>query len=314
MPIKIDNHLPAVEILRTENIFVMDDHRAKHQDIRPMDVLIVNLMPTKIVTETQLLRLLANTPLQINVEFLQMASHKSKNTRTEHLETFYKTFPQVKERFYDGLIITGAPVENLPFEEVNYWKELTEVINWSKTHVYSTLHICWGAQAGLYARYGVEKEQLAEKLSGIFKQEVLQPTSPLLRGFDDSFLAPHSRHTAVSEKAIAHLANLEVLASGQEVGLSLLATKDMREVYSFGHLEYDRDTLAKEYTRDIAAGRSPQIPVNYFEDDDPDKKPKLCWNLAAAQFFSNWINYAIYQETPYDWYLAQADPLFFAGL
>lgn len=314
MPINIDNHLPAVEILRTENIFVMDDHRARHQDIRPMDVLIVNLMPTKIVTETQLLRLLANTPLQINVEFLQMTSHKSKNTRAEHLETFYKTFSQVRDRFYDGLIITGAPVENLPFEKVNYWKELAEVINWSKSHVYSTLHICWGAQAGLYARYGVDKLPLDSKLSGIFKQEVLKPTSPLLRGFDDEFLAPHSRHTAVSEEAIAHLDTLDILAAGKEVGLSILATKDMREVYSFGHLEYDRDTLAKEYRRDLESGRKPQVPFNYFENDDPSGEPKLRWNLAAAQFFSNWINYAIYQETPYDWYLAQADPLFFASL
>ncbi len=314
MPIKIDNHLPAVEILKTENIFVMDDHRAKHQDIRPMDILIINLMPTKIITETQLLRLLSNTPLQINVEFLQMATYKPKNTGAEHLETFYKTFSKIKGNYYDGLIITGAPVENMPFEEVSYWEELVAIINWSKTHVYSTLHICWGAQAGLYARYGVDKEQLPHKLSGIFKQKIMKPTSPLLRGFDDEFLSPHSRHTTVSEDAIAHLDDLEILAMGQEVGLSILAAKDMREVYSFGHLEYDRDTLAKEYKRDLATGRHPKIPSNYFEDDDPDKVPKLRWNLAAAQFFNNWINYAVYQETPYDWYLAQSDPLFFSSL
>lgn len=314
MPIKIDKNLPAVDILRTENIFVMDDHRAKHQDIRPMDVLIVNLMPTKIITETQLLRLLANTPLQINVEFLQMASHKSKNTGADHLATFYKTFEQVRERYYDGLIITGAPVENLAFEAVNYWQELVDVINWSKTNVYSTLHICWGAQAGLYARYGVDKERLDYKLSGIFKQRTLKARNPLFRGFDDEFLAPHSRHTTVTESSISHLEDLEILAAGEEVGLSILATKNMREVYSFGHLEYDRDTLAREYARDQAAGLEPQIPDNYFENDDPTKEPQLRWNLAAAQFFSNWINYAVYQETPYDWQEAQMDPIYFAGL
>ncbi|MGT2665918.1 homoserine O-acetyltransferase MetA [Streptococcus rifensis] len=314
MPIKIDQGLPAVEVLRSENIFVMDDQRAMHQDIRPLNVLIVNLMPTKIVTETQLLRLLANTPLQLNIEFLQMTSHKSKNTGTEHLEAFYKTFKQVESRYYDGLIITGAPVENLPFEEVNYWNELAEVIEWSKTHVHSTLHICWGAQAGLYARYGVDKSRLPEKLSGIFKQDVVKPTNPLLRGFDDTFLAPHSRHTTVAPEAISVIDNLEVLAEGTEVGLSILATKDLREVYSFGHLEYDRDTLAKEYQRDLAAGVNPRVPVNYFENDDSNQNPRLRWNLAAALFFSNWINYAVYQETPFDWQIAQSDPLFFAGL
>ncbi|MDQ0222700.1 homoserine O-acetyltransferase MetA [Streptococcus moroccensis] len=314
MPIKIDQGLPAVEVLRSENIFVMDDQRANHQDIRPLNVLIVNLMPTKIVTETQLLRLLANTPLQLNVDFLQMVSHKSKNTAVDHLTTFYKTFQQVKDHYYDGLIITGAPVENLPFEAVNYWEELAEVIKWSKSHVHSTLHICWGAQAGLYARYGIDKSRLSSKLSGIFRQEVVQPTNPLLRGFDDAFLAPHSRHTTVDPEAILAIDNLEVLAEGSDVGLSILASKDLREVYSFGHLEYDRDTLAKEYQRDLAAGLNPQVPVNYFENNDPNQNPRLRWNLAAALFFSNWINYAVYQETPFDWQIAQSDPLFFAGL
>ncbi|WP_303973414.1 homoserine O-succinyltransferase [Streptococcus merionis] len=314
MPIKIDQGLPAVEVLKSENIFVMDEQRASHQDIRPLDVLIVNLMPTKIVTETQLLRLLANTPLQLNVEFLQMVSHKSKNTGAEHLSTFYKTFEQVKSHYYDGLIITGAPVENLPFEEVNYWEELGQIIEWSKSHVHSTLHICWGAQAGLYARYGVDKVRLDTKLSGIFKQRVVVPTCPLLRGFDDEFLAPHSRHTTIASEAIAHMDDLQVLAEGDEVGLSILATKDLREVYSFGHLEYDRDTLAKEYQRDLAAGLNPQVPVHYFENDNPELKPRLRWNLAAALFFSNWINYAVYQETPFDWQLAQSDPLSFSGL
>lgn len=314
MPIKINQNLPAVEILRSENIFVMDDKRASSQDIRPLDVLIVNLMPTKIVTETQLLRLLANTPLQLNVEFLHMVTHTSKNTGADHLTTFYKSFDDIKNRYYDGLIITGAPVENMAFEEVNYWEELETLIEWSKTHVHSTLHICWGAQAGLYARYGVDKSRLDCKLSGIFNQTNLEPNNPLLRGFDDSFLSPHSRHTTIIPEAIAHLENLDVLAAGPEVGLSILASKDLREVYSFGHLEYDRDTLAKEYIRDVKAGLDPQIPHNYFDQDDPETQPRLRWNLAAALFFSNWINYAVYQETPYDWQEAQSDPLFFAGL
>ncbi|MET3557361.1 homoserine O-succinyltransferase [Streptococcus rupicaprae] len=314
MPIKIHQDLPAVDILKSENIFVMDDQRANHQDIRPLDVLIVNLMPTKIVTETQLLRLLANTPLQLNVEFLQMVSHTSKNTGADHLTTFYKTFEQIKHRYYDGLIITGAPVENMPFEAVNYWEELDQVIAWSKDHVHSTLHICWGAQAGLYSRYGVDKTRLEQKLSGIFRQETVTPNSPLMRGFDDIFLAPHSRHTTILPEAIADLENLEILAAGEEVGLSILASKDLREVYSFGHLEYDRDTLAKEYSRDLKAGLDPQIPHQYFDNDDPTTQPCLRWNLAAALFFSNWINYAVYQETPYDWQLLQSDPLLSASL
>lgn len=305
MPIKIEKSLPAVDILRTENIFVMDDSRAKHQDIRPLNILILNLMPQKIVTETQLLRLLANTPLQLEVEFLYMTTHRSKTTHEAHMEQFYKTFEQVRDRFFDGLIITGAPVENLPFEEVDYWQELVKVIEWSKEHVYSTLHICWGAQAGLYARYGVQKEGMNRKLSGVYSQQVTQTNSPLMRGFDDIFFAPHSRYTEVKEEAIADLPHLEVLASGSEVGMSLLASSDLREVYSFGHLEYDRDTLAKEYHRDLLAGKNPHIPENYFKDDDPSTRPALSWNLPAAQFFNNWINYAVYQETPYDWNMVE---------
>ncbi|MCP1638671.1 homoserine O-acetyltransferase MetA [Streptococcus gallinaceus] len=301
MPIKIDRGLPAVEILRTENIFVMDDNRAQHQDIRPMNILILNLMPQKIVTETQLLRLLANTPLQLEVEFLHMVSHQSKNTRTDHLETFYKTFDQIKGRYFDGLIVTGAPVENLSFEEVDYWSELQRVFEWSKSHVYSTLHICWGAQAGLYARYGVQKHSKSRKLSGVYQQEVVKTDSPLMRGFDDVFSAPHSRYTEVLAEDIAQFSNLEILSDGQDVGLSIVASKDMREVYSFGHLEYDRDTLKKEYERDLLAGKAPHVPEHYFRQDDPTTRPALSWNLAAAQFFNNWINYAVYQETPYDW-------------
>lgn len=309
MPIKIEKSLPAVDILRKENIFVMDSDRASHQDIRPIKILILNLMPQKIVTETQLLRLLANTPLQLEVEFLYMASHESKNTHSDHLEQFYKTFEQVKDSYFDGLIVTGAPVENLPFEAVDYWSELVSVLEWSNNHVFSTLHICWGAQAGLYARYGVQKHNMNRKLSGVYRQDVINNTNPLMRGFDDDFQSPHSRYTEVKAADISHLNNLEILSCGEEVGLSILASKNLREVYSFGHLEYDRNTLAKEYQRDCLAGKNPHIPENYFKNDDPSTRPALSWNLPAAQFFTNWINYAVYQETPYDWKLFEDSAL-----
>lgn len=309
MPIKIEKSLPAVDILRKENIFVMDSDRASHQDIRPIKILILNLMPQKIVTETQLLRLLANTPLQLEVEFLYMASHESKNTHSDHLEQFYKTFEQVKDSYFDGLIVTGAPVENLPFEAVDYWSELVSVLEWSNNHVFSTLHICWGAQAGLYARYGVQKHNMNRKLSGVYRQDVINNTNPLMRGFDDDFQSPHSRYTEVKAADISHLNNLEILSCGEEVGLSILASKNLREVYSFGHLEYDRNTLAKEYQRDCLAGKNPHIPENYFKNDDPSTRPALSWNLPAAQFFNNWINYAVYQETPYDWKLFEDSAL-----
>ena len=309
MPIKIEKSLPAVDILKKENIFVMDSDRASHQDIRPIKILILNLMPQKIVTETQLLRLLANTPLQLEVEFLYMASHESKNTHSDHLEQFYKTFEQVKDSYFDGLIVTGAPVENLPFEAVDYWSELVSVLEWSNNHVFSTLHICWGAQAGLYARYGVQKHNMNRKLSGVYRQDVINKTNPLMRGFDDDFQSPHSRYTEVKAADISHLNDLEILSCGEEVGLSILASKNLREVYSFGHLEYDRDTLAKEYQRDCLAGKNPHIPENYFRNDDPSTRPALSWNLPAAQFFTNWINYAVYQETPYDWKLFEDSAL-----
>ncbi len=309
MPIKIEKSLPAVDILRKENIFVMDSDRASHQDIRPIKILILNLMPQKIVTETQLLRLLANTPLQLEVEFLYMASHESKNTHSDHFEQFYKTFDQVKDSYFDGLIVTGAPVENLPFEAVDYWSELVSVLEWSKNHVFSTLHICWGAQAGLYARYGVQKHNMKRKLSGVYRQDVVNNTNPLMRGFDDDFQSPHSRYTEVKAADISHLNDLEILSCGEEVGLSIVASKNLREVYSFGHLEYDRDTLAKEYQRDCLAGKNPHIPENYFRNDDPSTRPALSWNLPAAQFFTNWINYAVYQETPYDWKLFEDSAL-----
>ena len=314
MPIRIDKKLPAVEILRTENIFVMDDQRAAHQAIRPLKILILNLMPQKMVTETQLLRHLANTPLQLDIDFLYMESHQSKTTRSEHMETFYKTFSEVQDQYFDGLIITGAPVEHHPFEEVDYWEEFTQVIDWSKTHVFSTLHICWGAQAGLYYRYGVDKHQMAQKLSGIYPQDVLKEGHLLLRGFDDLYVSPHSRHTEILKEDIVNKTNLEILASGKEVGISILASRDLREVYSFGHLEYDRDTLAKEYFRDLNAGLDPHIPENYFKNDDIHELPCMRWSSSAALFFSNWVNYAVYQETPFEWKSAEEDVSHFGYL
>ncbi|EIF38413.1 homoserine O-acetyltransferase MetA [Streptococcus sp. SK140] len=314
MPIRIDKKLPAVEILRTENIFVMDDQRAAHQDIRPLKILILNLMPLKMVTETQLLRHLANTPLQLDIEFLYMESHQSKTTRSEHMKTFYKTFSEVQDQYFDGLIITGAPVEHLPFEEVDYWEEFTKVIDWSKTHVFSTLYICWGAQAGLYYRYGVDKYQMDQKLSGIYSQDVLKEGHLLLRGFDDLYVSPHSRHTEILKEDIVNKTNLEILASGKEVGISILASRDLREVYSFGHLEYDRDTLAKEYFRDLDAGLDPHIPENYFKNDDIHELPCMRWSSSAALFFSNWVNYAVYQETPFEWKSAEEDVSHFGYL
>lgn len=299
MPIKLDTQLPALDILRSENVFIMDNERAQHQNIRPLEILIVNLMPTKEATEVQLLRLLANTPLQINVDFLYMESHRSKNTEAEYLETFYKTFDDIKGKFYDGMIITGAPVETIPFEEVDYWQELTAIFEWSKDHVYSTLHLCWGAQAALYHQYGIQKFRLPEKLSGVYEQSVEDNSSQLFRGFDDTFKAPHSRHTDISETDILTKTPLQILSKGKEVGVSILASSDLREVYSFGHLEYDRETLAKEFERDQAAGKAPKLPVGYFKSDNPEEGILMRWSLAAATFFSNWINYAVYQETPY---------------
>ena len=313
MPIKIDKKLPAVEILSSENIFVMDDDRADHQDIRPLNILVLNLMPQKMVTETQILRHLANTPLQLTIDFLYMSSHQSKTTRAEHMETFYKTFDEIKNRYFDGLIITGAPVEHLPFEAVDYWEEFQQVIEWSKSHVFSTLHICWGAQAGLYARYGVDKQQMTRKLSGVYSQSA-DSKNLLFRGFDDEFYAPHSRHTEVLKEDIVNLTNLEILSYGEDTGLSVLASRDLREVYSFGHMEYDRDTLSREYFRDLKAGKNPHIPENYFKNDDVHETPALRWSSAAALFFNNWINYAVYQETPFDWENPENDASYFAYL
>ena len=299
MPIRVQNDLPVKEILESENIFVMDEHRAMHQDIRPIKIGLLNLMPLKEDTELQILRSLSNTPLQVDVTFVMVSSHEAKNTPTSHLNQFYNRFGEIRDERFDGFIITGAPVEQIPFEEVDYWQELTQVFDWSKKHVYSTLHLCWGAQAGLYYKHGVDKVPLSEKLSGIYKQTVDMPENFLMNGFDDSFVSPHSRYTEVTLEDIKDKTDLDIVVSGPEVGLSILASKNLREVYSFGHFEYDRDTLAREYRRDLDAGINPDVPANYFPEDDPSQEPKLRWNLAASAFFSNWINYAVYQETPY---------------
>ena len=300
MPIRIDKKLPAVEILRTENIFVMDDQRAAHQDIRPLKILILNLMPLKMVTETQLLRHLANTPLQLDIEFLYMESHQSKTTRSEHMKTFYKTFSEVQDQYFDGLIITGAPVEHLPFEEVDYWEEFTQVIDWSKTHVFSTLHICWGAQAALYYHYGIKKYPLKEKLFGIYPLKIDICHTMLLRGFDEVFNMPQSRHTEVHAEDIEKIPDLEIIANSKEAGVSIVRSRDKRNIFIMGHLEYDRMTLAKEYERDVKLGKSIKVPYNYYPNDDTSKEPLFVWRAHANLLFSNWINHHVYQGTPYD--------------
>lgn len=300
MPIRVPKELPAIKVLEKEKIFVMDEDRAMRQDIRPLEILILNLMPKKNETEVQLLRLLSNTPLQINVEFLHASTHEAKNTSNEHLNRFYHEFEEVKEKFYDGLIITGAPIEQMPFEEVDYWSELEMIFRWSKTHVFSTFHICWGAQAGLYYHHNIEKYLLTEKLSGIYSHEVLSPTWSILKGFDDCFLAPHSRYTEVKKSDIQKIDELEVLAESEEAGLFLVGNKNNRAFYAMGHLEYDRDTLQQEFERDMKKGIKTEIPSNYFPKDDTSKIPKLRWHMAASLLFSNWLNYAVYQNTPYN--------------
>ena len=300
MPIKIPNNLPAVDILAKENIFVMDENRALSQDFRPLKFIIINLMPTKIETETQLLRLLSNTPLQMEVTFLKMASYVSKNVSKEHMLNFYKTFKDIKNDYFDGLIITGAPVENLSFEEVIYWKELAEVMEWSKTHVYSTMCICWGAQAALYYHYGIKKYPLKEKLFGIYPLKIDIRHTMLLRGFDEVFNMPHSRHTEVRAGDIKKVDELEIIAYSKEAGISIVCSRDKRNIFIMGHLEYDRMTLAKEYERDIRLGKDIKIPFNYYPDNDVSKKPVFVWRAHANLLFSNWINHHVYQGTPYD--------------
>lgn len=300
MPIKIPNSLPARETLEGENIFVMTEYRAIHQDIRPLNLLILNLMPTKIATETQLLRKFSNTPLQIQVELLQTISHDAQNVDRSHLESFYTSYDQIKDKNYDGLVITGAPVENLDFETVDYWEELCQIMEWSKTHVHSTLHICWGAQAGLYYHYGIPKYALPQKLFGVFDHRVLKPSSPLFRGFDDRFYAPHSRHAEVLEEDIRKVPGLEVLAVSEEAGVFAVKTEDSRQFFLLGHLEYDRNTLAQEYWRDVDRGLDIQVPRHYFPNDDPNQTPIVRWRSAGQLIYTNWLNYYVYQTTPYD--------------
>lgn len=300
MPIKIPNELPATQILEDENIFVMTQTRAITQDIRPLHILMLNLMPTKIVTETQISRLIGNTPLQVELELLQTATHKSKHTSQEHMLAFYKTFDEVKHRNFDGMIITGAPVEHLRFEDVEYWNELTEIMEWTKKHVTSTFHICWGAQAALYYHYGIQKHQLDKKLFGVFEHTVDYKKSILFRGFDDVFMAPHSRHTTVYRADIEAVENLRVLSSGEKTGVYVVATPKGRQIFVTGHSEYDADTLAKEYFRDKNAGLPINIPENYFPDDDDTKDPMVTWRGHANLLFSNWLNYFVYQSTPYN--------------
>lgn len=300
MPIKIQDSLPAIKVLESENIFVMTHERARTQDIRPLKIVILNLMPTKIETETQLLRLLGNTPLQVDVDLLHMASHISKNTPATHLSTFYKTFDEIRTEKYDGMIITGAPVEKLPYEEVDYWPELCEIMDWSRKNVYSTLHICWGAQAALYHFFGIPKYPLKQKLSGIYSHKVLIPYHPLTRGFDDIYYAPHSRYTEVKREDIEAHDQLIVLTVSPDAGVHIAAKKNGRQFFVMGHAEYDRDTLANEYFRDLNKGLHPNIPANYFPDDDVYTTPPFLWRSHASLLFSNWLNYFVYQQTPYD--------------
>ncbi|MEG0853732.1 MAG: homoserine O-succinyltransferase [Angelakisella sp.] len=300
MPIKIPDQLPAFSVLEQENIFIMTEGRADRQDIRPLRIIILNLMPKKIETETQLLRLLGNSPLQVDIDLLQTSTHQSKNTGAEHLVKFYKTFDEVKENRYDGMIITGAPVETLPFEEVDYWPELCTIMEWSKTHVYSTLHICWGAQAALHYHYGIDKHPLPQKLFGIFRHTLSVKNHPLLRGFDEEFWAPHSRHTTVLAEDVAACKGLSVLSTSQEAGLYLAANGDGRQIFVTGHSEYDRHTLHEEYHRDLDRGLPIAMPENYYPDGHAENKPPIRWRSHANLLFSNWLNYYVYQETPFD--------------
>lgn len=300
MPIKIPNDLPAVKTLNDENIFVMTETRAITQDIRPLKILLLNLMPKKIETETQLSRLLGNSPLQVDLELIHTKSHKSKNTSAEHLFTFYKTFQDVKNRTFDGMIITGAPVEQLEFEEVEYWDELCEIMEWSKTHVHSTFHICWGAQAGLYYHFGIKKYALPKKLFGVFPTTADYKRSILLRGFDDTFMVPQSRHTTVKTEDVKAVPELRILASSEETGVYAAMTEKGRQIFITGHSEYDADTLAEEYFRDKSEGKPIDIPKNYFPDDNPENPPLVTWRAHANLLYSNWLNYFVYQTTPYD--------------
>lgn len=300
MPIKIPDNLPAVKTLESENIFVMTERRAITQDIRPLKILILNLMPKKIETETQFARLLGNSPLQVEMELIHTKSHKATHVAEDHLLAFYKTFDDIKEQNFDGMVITGAPVEHLAFEDVAYWQELCEIMEWSKTHVHSTLHVCWGAQAGLYYHYGIQKVGVPSKMFGVFPHTVEYKNSILFRGFDDVFMVPQSRHTTVERADIEKVKALKILASSAETGVYAVTTKNGRQIFITGHSEYDADTLKNEYERDLSQGKPITIPVNYFPDNDPKKPPIVSWRGHAHLLFSNWLNYFVYQSTPYD--------------
>ena len=300
MPIKIPNGLPAKATLESENIFVMTETRAVTQEIRPLRIALLNLMPTKIVTETQLSRLLGNTPLQVELELVQVSTHKSKNTSEEHMLAFYKTFDEIKDQYFDGMIITGAPVEQMDFEQVEYWDELCSIMEWAKTHVHSTFHICWGAQAGLYYHFGINKVPLDKKMFGVFPHKVVYKNPMLLRGFDDIFWVPHSRHTTVRREDVAAVPAIKILAESEEAGLYAMATQGGRQVFITGHSEYDPDTLNREYRRDKDAGLPIDVPKNYFPNDDDTKDPIVRWRGHANLLYCNWLNYFVYQSTPYD--------------
>ena len=299
MPVTIPRALPARATLESENVFVMTDSRASHQDIRPLRIAIVNLMPTKVATETQLLRLLGATPLQVEVTLLRMGSHESRNTTSAHLDAFYRTFDEVSREKFDGLVITGAPIELLPFEQVDYWGELTDLMDWSTEHVFSSLHVCWGAQAALHHHYGVDKYELPAKMFGVFPHQVLAPHHPVMSGFDETFGAPHSRHTEIREDDV-RAAGLDLLATSEEAGVYLVASPDGRQIFVTGHPEYDRDTLLAEYQRDVARGLPIDVPRHYFPDDDPARTPRMAWRSHAFLLYANWLNHCVYQRTPYD--------------
>lgn len=300
MPLNIPDKLPAIEILQSENIFVIDETRAAHQDIRPLRIVILNLMPVKITTETDLLRLLSNTPLQIEIDFLKIRDHEHRHTPAEHMKTFYKTFDQIKSRKYDGMIITGAPVEHLSFEEVTYWEEMKEIMDWSVTHSTSTLYICWASQAGLYHFYGIPKYPLEKKISGIFRHRVSDNKMPIFRGFDDEYDVPHSRYTEIRAEDIARVPELEMISASDESGVNMVVAKNGRQFFITGHHEYSRETLDTEYKRDLAKKLPVDIPVNYYPDNDPENPPLMKWRSAANLLFANWLNYYVYQETPYN--------------
>ena len=302
MPIRVQNDLPVKEILEQENIFVMDEYRAAHQDIRPLSIGLLNLMPLKEDTELQILRSLSNTPIQVDVTFVRMTSHVSKNTSTSHIYKFYEPFENIREKKFDGFIITGAPVEQMSFEEVDYWDELVKIMEWTKTNVTSTLHLCWGAQAGIYHHYGINKTELPKKLSGVYRHRVRNRKIPLVRGFDDVFMAPHSRHTEVPQELLEADERITILADSRQAGIFLCMAEDGQQIFVMGHPEYDRMTLDSEYKRDMGRGLNPQIPENYYPDDDPENKPVLTWRSHSNNLYTNWVNYYVYQATPYDLY------------